>query len=447
MEFNRKLITGAMVSILALVLAACQTTTEPQAVYTHPEAGMTQLGEGVTTLDLEPTIWDRAGAVEVLGVGMGNYVEVLNNPAEIEIIDVDSVTAVYLQVILKFSSEDAVVTFENSSDEVLATVDDTGTVKNTTGTFFEVMLDADRVPGDGIIRAHVNPAGEDADREGWKAPRSFVAFVLREDATPSVTSKGAIGYADIYYADSDLGRVQSYTETLEFVPAPVDRDVVISFALSEVEADERVADVEVKVGAEVVFDVRFVQSDEDEVIVRSISKTLPAGVTTITVTASSPDPADDGVKGDSFFLAGVNASVTEPPEDEEFGACTPGYWRNHTGEGPGRQANAWAPTGYATGDLFSGVFGRVITVDAPRRVTYEDPTLLQAVKANGGGVNALARSAVAALLNAAHPDVNYPYDEAAVIAAVQAALDAGGSVIGETATYFDDINNEFICPL
>ena len=93
MMVNRRFAAVAMVSVVALVLAACQTTTEPQAAYTHPEAGVTQLGEGVTTLDVLPTTWTHAGAVEVLGVGMGNHAE-RNNPAMIEIDDVGSVARV-----------------------------------------------------------------------------------------------------------------------------------------------------------------------------------------------------------------------------------------------------------------------------------------------------------------------------------------------------------------
>ena len=73
-----------------------------------------------------------------------------------------------------------------------------------------------------------------------------------------------------------------------------------------------------------------------------------------------------------------------------------------------------------------------------------NPTLLQALGANGSGVNLMARSAVAALLNACNPDVYYPWTEGEIIAAVQAAI-AGGyeQDLGED---LDDLNN-LGCPI
>lgn len=84
--------------------------------------------------------------------------------------------------------------------------------------------------------------------------------------------------------------------------------------------------------------------------------------------------------------------------------CTPGYWKTHL--------DSWAATGYSPSDDFDTVFG----------VDYFDPdiTLEEAINLGGGGVERLARHGVAALLSAAHPDVNYPYTVAQVIAYVQA---------------------------
>jgi hypothetical protein len=90
-----------------------------------------------------------------------------------------------------------------------------------------------------------------------------------------------------------------------------------------------------------------------------------------------------------------------PPGGE---GCTPGYWRNHPED--------WAATGYAWGDDFDTVFG----VDK----FNPDITLGQAIWLGGGGVKALARHGTAALLSAAHPDVNYPYSVDEVKAMVQA---------------------------
>lgn len=115
---------------------------------------------------------------------------------------------------------------------------------------------------------------------------------------------------------------------------------------------------------------------------------------------------------------------TPPPPDAE--GCTPGYWRQD------QHFDSWVPTGYATSDDFEVVFG----VNA----SFDPHTLLDAVWLGGGGENALARHAVAALLNAAHPDVNYTYTVAQVIAMVQSAYN-GTADVETTKDLFDAANN------
>ncbi len=108
--------------------------------------------------------------------------------------------------------------------------------------------------------------------------------------------------------------------------------------------------------------------------------------------------------------------------------CTPGFWKNSPG--------SWPATGYAVTDNFDAIFG--VNAFTP------DITLMQAINLKGGGVNALARHAVAGLLGAGHPDVDYTLSTAQIIAGVQAAL-AGGDIEG-TKDLFDRYNNQG-CPL
>lgn len=126
--------------------------------------------------------------------------------------------------------------------------------------------------------------------------------------------------------------------------------------------------------------------------------------------------------------------------------CTPGYWRNHTGLGPGRQANAWAPTGYSPGQLVTSVFG-----SAAPYVGAGD-TLLDALQYGGGagtagGARILLRAAVAALLNAAHPAVDYPRSAASVISDVNAALASNNRNTMLTLAEALDADNNRGCPL
>jgi hypothetical protein len=92
-------------------------------------------------------------------------------------------------------------------------------------------------------------------------------------------------------------------------------------------------------------------------------------------------PVTGRVKGSQGFLV----EFTNYPAQ----GCTPGYWRN--------QFEEWAAAGYSTGDDFDTVFG----------VTLFSGTLGEAIVANGGGENALARHATAALLSASHPGLDF----------------------------------------
>ena len=133
----------------------------------------------------------------------------------------------------------------------------------------------------------------------------------------------------------------------------------------------------------------------------------------------------------------------EPPGD--FNGCTPGYWRQ-VGE-PWANSDAhldsWTPTGYAPGDDFETVF----SVNA----SFNPDTLGDAVWLNGGGENAMARHAVAALLNAASPGVNYPMSVGQVIAAVQNAYSTGdfepAHLLFEGYNEAKDEAGKHLCPL
>ncbi|HET7010246.1 MAG TPA: hypothetical protein VFI11_05675 [Anaerolineales bacterium] len=124
---------------------------------------------------------------------------------------------------------------------------------------------------------------------------------------------------------------------------------------------------------------------------------------------------------------------TEPATDTPtatpalFG-CTPGFWKVD------QHFDSWV--GYSPSDDFESVFG----VDA----SFDPHTLLDASWLQGGGEFALARHAVAALLNSTSPDVDYPYSTAQVIAMVQNAYATGDF---ESAKNLLAWGNELGCPL
>jgi uncharacterized repeat protein (TIGR01451 family) len=122
--------------------------------------------------------------------------------------------------------------------------------------------------------------------------------------------------------------------------------------------------------------------------------------------------------------------------------CTPGFWKNNA---VNWGASAWV--GHAPGDSFECVFGVDVILRGKGKATYPAPTLLEALNANGGGINALARHAVAALLNIANPDIAYGIGStAALIAMVQEAIAMDGDAIQALHTLLADYN-EAGCPI
>jgi len=105
----------------------------------------------------------------------------------------------------------------------------------------------------------------------------------------------------------------------------------------------------------------------------------------------------------------TNAATTEYGGGQ---GCTPGYWKNNASK---KEAVSWKT--YSPGEYFDTVFG----------VSFLGPkvTLEQALGLHGGGYNALARHAAAALLNSSQSSIGFAYTTAEVIALVKEAETTG----------------------
>jgi hypothetical protein len=119
--------------------------------------------------------------------------------------------------------------------------------------------------------------------------------------------------------------------------------------------------------------------------------------------------------------------------------CTPGYWKNHT--------DSWPAAGYSPGGKVQSVFSQ-----ASGYPTLGPASLLNALSFNGGSsidgaAGNLLRAAVASLLDASHPNVNYPRTPASVIAEVNAALGSRDrdAILGLASRL--DADNNLGCPL
>jgi hypothetical protein len=190
---------------------------------------------------------------------------------------------------------------------------------------------------------------------------------------------------------------------------------------------------------DVTIDNPFQSNQGTEWDAVNIPVTVPAGATQMTVQALSGGPGPSPSTPASFAWNATALSIpgTPPPPPPPGGeGCTPGYWKNHL--------DSWAPTGYAPGQALSTVFAPTGTLGSS--------TLLAALKFGGGSSitakkQILLRAAVASLLNASHPGVEFDQTAAAVIASVNAALASNnaGTILG-LATKLDDSNNAG-CPL
>jgi hypothetical protein len=164
--------------------------------------------------------------------------------------------------------------------------------------------------------------------------------------------------------------------------------------------------------------------------------------TTRTVLATDPNPLvntvtvhynPQGFPNDITASATDSVTVKPPPGNE---GCTPGFWKNHP--------EAWV--GFTTGQTLESVF------DVPDALGLDNATLLEALSFQGGSGNVgaariLLRAAVAALLNAASPDVDFTLTTAEVIAQVNTALASQDrATMLALATDLDAANN-LGCPL
>ena len=134
----------------------------------------------------------------------------------------------------------------------------------------------------------------------------------------------------------------------------------------------------------------------------------------------------------------LSASAVRIGDDE---GCTPGFWKNNPG--------AWEE--YSPNQTLGSVF--VIPAEFSE---LADDTLLEALSYGGGSsdidkARTLLRQAVAAVLNAAHEGIGYPYRRDAaplmIISSVNAALASGNTTTMENLKDTLAEANELGCPL
>lgn len=148
-----------------------------------------------------------------------------------------------------------------------------------------------------------------------------------------------------------------------------------------------------------------------------VLEAVPCGTYDRTVTIhNTPGSGVDFGEGESGTVTSVTLSIRIIVECEQTSiqGCSHGYWKNHTASWQG-----FAPSA-TVGSVFSAAAGG----------DFASVTLLEALQLPGGrGVSGatqiLLREAVAALLNAAHPNVNFAFSVGSVQSQVNAAISSG----------------------
>jgi len=152
-----------------------------------------------------------------------------------------------------------------------------------------------------------------------------------------------------------------------------------------------------------------------------------------------------------FAIAGMTGAFGNPAYANHVDeGCSSGHWKNDADK---RNEVDFDNTAFEPTDDFDATFSAIsIRVkDGPGKPTIEaDPTLQQALNARGGGINALAREAVAALLNESHADIHYPMSQGDIITLVNTAIagdDAAKEAARATLFALNHNGDDDICPL
>ena len=192
-----------------------------------------------------------------------------------------------------------------------------------------------------------------------------------------------------------LQPAETELQEFSFAPVPQDRQGRLHIIVGDVEDNRPTRiDLEIEPGAPFNIENPFGagQSGRDgpEWDTWMYDFTLPAGGDAVRVQVRSDNNVTPPSSGDPASLYWVVAALEIFVSGGQ--GCTPGYWKQP------HHADSWTAP-YAPGDLFSAHFEDAFSADGL--------TLLEVLKQGGGGLKALGRHTVAALLNAASPDVDY----------------------------------------
>ena len=192
----------------------------------------------------------------------------------------------------------------------------------------------------------------------------------------------------------------------------------------------------------------------------------------ITEIAGDPDDPDDGSiicvcqdpnNPQDFSAANCQFGVGDPHHDADmichwetntdeyagdpqgdFGeGCDVLFWKQYNTSGP--LPDEW-PAGFEPDYYYNDIFQTNISITMADGNTNSNPTLYEALNAEGQGVNMLARTSVAAILNAEKMGITYAYTIPEVIMYSQLAITTGDNSWAYKFSFYNQIGEGQICP-
>ena len=226
-------------------------------------------------------------------------------------------------------------------------------------------------------------------------------------------------------------------QTFTFAPASVARTARIDLLVGSVADDKgflgfRPNSIEVQVGTVVTtFSDQLNSLSGRYIDVLHLEVEVPALETSLTVQLFSRD--DDGEwncqESDNCPASLVWVAAGLPIEEGGGEGCGSRFW--------GKRRNL-------------GLWPSPLSPDTPFSSVFEDAfyplTLHQVLRQSGGGLNALGRETVAALLNAASPDVDYDLIPSEVIDMFNGVYPSNKTAYNNLKSMFEGFNAQ-VCPL
>jgi cysteine-rich repeat protein len=292
-----------------------------------------------------------------------------------------------------------------------------------------------------------------------------VLVIFDDGSTSEIEIRDGSDYA--FQSDFPGGSLRTTVpQTFDFAPSTVDRTASLLLFFGAVAGtvsgagDERPNTVEIAVGGvtiELINRLNSVEGEEWDTVNEAV--TIPAGATSLTMQAFSDDRDDTGNLPASmvWVTAGLAIEVApycgdgvlDPGEQCDDGnnidgdgcsalcelegggeGCTPGYWKQ-----PQHFDSYPAPRTPDT--LFSSVFENA----------FPGKTLLDVLSQGGGGLYALGRHTVAALLNAESAEVSYDLLPSEIIELFNDVFPSDKDTYNGLKDDLFEHFNEQVCPL